>query len=230
MEIECYAIMYNEAERLPWYLDHYSFADRIYLYDNHSTDDSVAIAKRDHRVEVWEFGKGGASNQEFLDVKNNCWKDSEADWVIVGDIDEHLHHPRLSHYLQNTPATILKPAHGWEMVSADFMDYRQVLMGYNSPGHQKVMCFKPSEIDEINYDAGCHVCHPSGNLVWDSPEELVVYHYQFIGKQNVLARYHQNRERRCAIDKKLGWSVQYEYSDKKILSKFDDIDLAKKVK
>ena len=44
MKVKVYSICYNEEYMLPFFLQHYSFAD-IVVYDNESTDNSLEIMK-----------------------------------------------------------------------------------------------------------------------------------------------------------------------------------------
>jgi len=47
-------------------------------------------------------------NKTLVDIKNNCWKGSTADWVIVIDTDEFIYHPQIRNILASTNATIMR--------------------------------------------------------------------------------------------------------------------------
>jgi hypothetical protein len=75
---------------LPYFLNHYSkMVDKIVVYDNQSTDNSVEILKsfKGCEIEIRDYN----TNNEIQDgtlmmVKNNCWKNDNSDYIIVLDI------------------------------------------------------------------------------------------------------------------------------------------------
>ena len=93
MRIVVYFINFNDSFYIPFLAKHYgAFCQKIIMYDNHSTDNSVAIAIS-LGIEVRLFGQFGQLNdQHYLDVKNHCWKEQRghADYVIVVDADEFV--------------------------------------------------------------------------------------------------------------------------------------------
>jgi hypothetical protein len=92
MKIHLYFINFNDSYYLPFIAKHYAFCEKIIMFDNYSTDHSVTLANK-LGFEVRSFGKPGELNdQHYLDVKNNCWKESrgKADYVIVCDADEFI--------------------------------------------------------------------------------------------------------------------------------------------
>src|SRR5687767_3353026 len=100
MTIELHLIAWNESRLLPFVLAHYAkFCTSMVVYDNHSDDGTQDIA-RSYGATVVPFGKPGQLNdEEYLKIKNHCWKRSRADWVIVCDADEVLHHPYIKDVL-----------------------------------------------------------------------------------------------------------------------------------
>jgi hypothetical protein len=98
MKIRIYTVCWNESAMLPHFLRHYQFADKIVVYDHHSTDDSAAI--------IWRFPNtilhtlhcpDEIHESQLLRVKNNIYKEcrGQADFVIVVDADEFVYHPFL---------------------------------------------------------------------------------------------------------------------------------------
>ncbi len=224
MNIDCYAIMWNEQERLPWYLDNYHYARNIFLYDNYSTDSTLEIAAKDPRVVVTPFGQPGSLDDgEYLRIKNNAWKGSDADWVIVGDADELLYHPDLFGCLETTGATVLIPSQAYSMFSYEYVaDYKQVKTGCNSPGYMKACLFKPSALTEINYKPGCHQCGPVGDVAIDHPIDLVMYHYSHVGFEWVCKRYAACDARRGAMQRMYGWGSHYAQSRMSLAAVFEE--------
>ena len=93
--IDVHSICWNEERMLPLFLSHYSgFAARIVVWDNYSDDASQDLVRACPRAELRLYDSGGRSSEDsFLEVKNQCWPSSDADWVIVCDIDELVYHP-----------------------------------------------------------------------------------------------------------------------------------------
>src|SRR5271170_7221525 len=102
MNVHLYCLCWNDARMLPFFFKHFDkFVDKYFIYDNGSTDDSLSILEKHGSVEISHFDVEGDS---FVDEErrlgDTIWKGSNADWVIVTDIDVHTHHPDLLGYLR----------------------------------------------------------------------------------------------------------------------------------
>lgn len=221
MKIEAFFIMYNEAEILPLVIRHYQkFCDKITFFDNYSTDDSQIIAES-MGCEVKKFGKKGElSDQDYLDVKNNCWRGSDADWCIVADCDEVLLFDE--QYLLRTPNhknfTIIK-TQGWNVYSDQMPKNNliEITTGYQFDNYSKSVMFNPKEIKEINYKPGAHACNPIGNVVYSEDVLFYLLHYKNIGGvDRLLKRNQEYRNRMSYQNKKMGWGIHYYDSEAKI--------------
>jgi hypothetical protein len=237
MKIEAFAICYNEEALLPYYLKHYSeFCDQITIFDNYSTDRSEEICKANPKVRLIKYDTGNQIRDDiYLQIKNNCWKTSDADWVIVGDIDELVYHADIIKALKNvilSDATIITPQM-YNMYSEKFPTtegqiYEEVYLGIACGSKTNV--FRPREITNVNYDPGCHVAHPEGNVVFYHVVGMKTFHMRFLGKQWVIDRNEQSRKRLSEINKQLGWGIHYHDTAEQISNDFDrDIKQAIKV-
>ena len=165
MKIEVYALTNNEEQIMPYFMRHYTQFAHVILLENNSTDRTVEIAQS-MGAEIWKYDVPDEINDQwYLDVKNNCWKNSKADWVIIGDADEFVYHPHIIEYLERTDATIFLPRL-WNMFSEKFPTttgqiYEEVTGG--RPGGPKMNLFRPSEIKEINYDSSSNCIFYSGH-------------------------------------------------------------------
>ena len=98
------------------------------------------------------------------DFKNNIWKNSNADWVIICDIDELLQIDEEE--LKEEKGDIISFI-GYQMIRYDkdalFSD---LICGHPDPMFNKTSIFKPT-IDDINYLTGSHACEPKkdGELI-----------------------------------------------------------------
>lgn len=123
MIIDAYTFCWNEEIRLKYYLNLYApICRKITIYDNGSTDASEEIAKQYDNV-VWDtttYGQNQIDNIIKIEITNNCWKQSSADLVLIGDMDEILYHPSgLKNYFDNALSsgkTVLIPF-AYDMVS-----------------------------------------------------------------------------------------------------------------
>ena len=190
MKIETYAVCFNEEKILPYFLRHYSQYGKIIIYDNYSTDRSVEIAKAGG-AEVRLFDtRGQFDDMTNLQIKENCWKGSQADWCIVVDCDEFVYHLNLIEYLNNSNATIIHPIF-FEMFSEGFPTtsgqiYEEVKLGHEA--WPKMNVIKPSEISEMNFIPGCHLATPKGNVIVDNSKEVTTFHMKNLGKEYTIMR------------------------------------------
>jgi len=83
----------------------------------------------------------------------------------------------------------------------------------------KYSVFRPSEIKEMNFGAGCHDAHPEGNLIiqdferntpYTQPvtdDSLMMLHYRNLGMDYFLKRNAYTATRLSAINKKMDWGT-----------------------
>lgn len=120
------------------FLNHYTpICDKILVYDNMSTDNTVKLLKTDPKVEVIQFDTNNRFDDfKHSEIKNNCWKQyrNEYDWVICIDFDEFLYHPNLKNILENFKNTnvTIPSILGFNMKSFKFPS------DYNNPIIQQV--------------------------------------------------------------------------------------------
>ncbi len=218
--IHVYAVCWNEEILLPYFLRHYSnIADKIFIYDNMSDDNSVAIIKNFPKTKLIQFDTAGKIREDIcLRIKNNEWEKSRglADWVAVVDIDEILWHKNLIEYLRvckKKGITVPIPL-GFDMFSETLptfpgMVYDEIKLGIFNKNYCKPCIFNPNAIYKINYQYGCHRANPVGKIVVDSSGELKLLHYKYIDLNYVLKRYELYQTRQSEINRKMGWWRQY---------------------
>ena len=108
MKIDLFTTCYNEETILPYFIKHYKqYVRNIVVYDNMSTDNSDRILN-DAGAHIYKFETADRLDENTLvHWRNNCWKNSDADWVIVCDTDEFLYHPNFLNYLENTKNNLI---------------------------------------------------------------------------------------------------------------------------
>lgn len=236
MKIDAYTFCWNEEVRLKYYLELYSpICRKITIFDNGSTDSSREIASKYNNV-IWDnktYGQNEIHDGILTSIKNNCWKNSsDADWVIVGDIDEILYHKdSLEKYLVDVKDEgkykIIR-AHGYDMVSEKIpmhegaiYDKEEFRMGVKNNMYDKILIFSPSDVVNINYLPGAHEArpilkegHPATSTLYN--DQLKLLHYKYIGKEYFAQRNQTMGERLTEYNIKHSFGFQYLWSENKI--------------
>lgn len=229
MIIHAHILAYNEEKILPFTLDYYSnICEKIFVYDNMSTDGSDEIYAKYPKVSVIKWSSNDEINElNYVNIKSNGYKQysRNADWVIVCDCDEFLYHPRLLEklkYYKENNITVPK-INGHDMVSDSFPTYDgkpitdKIKTGSEVyPPFCKNIIFNPKL--DVQYGIGGHSfqCDYANYSV--SPE-LKLLHYKFLGVEYVENIYKARVERLSEFNKvnKFGehyFNVPYEYMNK----------------
>lgn len=232
--VHYYAVCWNEEAMLPWMFKYYDqFVDRFTIYDNYSSDNTEDIISNNPNAKIIKFGKEGhfddSANQK---IKNQCWKHSrgKADWVVVCDMDEFLHHPDLKNLLQKLrqakisfPATV-----GYEMYSESVPQYdgqhqltELIQNGVRSEWMDKHIFFDPHQIVDTYFDPGAHHANPTG-IVRRGTEDttLKILHYKNIGLDYLLSRYKKLGERLSTFNIENELGTHYLAKQKEIEEQF----------
>jgi len=226
MIVETHMIAWNRSETIAMSINHYKKLGRVILYDNFSEDNTREIAQ-ECGAEIQLFGtKGVLSDQHYLDVKNHCWKNSKADWVIVVDDDEILlwdynKYNLLKEAFKNG-YTIIQPQ-GYSIYSNEMpiKNWLEIKTGFPDDKYSKLCCFNPKAITEVNYSFGCHpFWGEDWNKKFQQPNgypirvlnEGSLYHYHGVGGAERMIKRHQLYEpRRQKSPVNMRWNLGAEY-------------------
>lgn len=224
MKIDAFIIAWNEAEIIRMTINHYRevWGANITIFDNYSDDGTDEIAES-MGCEVIKYGTPGVLNDDdYLNIKNNCWKLSKSEWVIVCDADEILTYNPTSQYTDLSDAlygiSIIKPM-GWDVYSNHMprKSLLEITTGYEYDNYAKCIMFRPDEISDINYKPGAHRCEPVGSVIYSRKEDFTLMHYRCIGGlQRKLARNRAYRPRLSKVNLQKGYGGHYLYSDEKV--------------
>ena len=235
MIVHLYAQCWNDESMLPFFFRHYDrLVDRYFIYDDGSVDASWSILQAHRKVEARRFTRTVSdsftlSEQAF---SNECWKASRghADWVIVTDVDEHLFHPSGRAYLATCSANgaTLIPAQGFQMISevAPKPDEELALsyrFGAPWPLMMKPSIFDPDEIAEMNFGPGRHRAEPTGRVAVPETDEMMLFHYKYLGFQQTLSRHRMLRSGIGRLDLQSGWGHKYCWTADELRADWDTV-------
>lgn len=235
MTITLYTFLYNEQEILPYFLKHYSqYVNKIVVYNNQSTDNSIQILNdwKECEIEIREYNTDNHyDEQTLIDLKNNCWKECDSDYVIVCDMDELLYHPNLMEFIEKQPFTDYFTPNGYHMISEEIpTDYNKQIYDIIQNGvpdlqYNKNVLFKRSSISETNYSPGAHASHFVGtkSLINCGVPELKLLHYKWLSPEYVADKHIHYGERRSQHSIKKGWGSHYGLTRDRILTDFESL-------
>jgi len=236
VDITIYLLCYNEEFLIPHTLHHYMSRfprAKIVIVDNESTDSSVAIAQaKGCEIYTWKTDNR-ADIIKNTELKNSIWKTATTDWVIIADMDEWLNITEEQLVNEDAAGSTMLHCKGTQMVAdsqsltLDDIDLHAINTGFFDKSFDKHVCFKRSEISEINYTRGAHKSAERGRVKY-SRNVYIFKHMNFLGlpwfQAKMKARYartHYNRSLRS--------SGHYTSNDAAILAKFEAVKKASKV-
>lgn len=233
MKIEAYILCYNEERMIRHTLNYYStFCQKITVFDNNSLDNSIRILEKYYpNVYVEFFNTRGEYREDVLiHIRNNCWKNSTADYVIVCDMDEFLYSDNIQTSLELLKANnvIIPIVYGYNMVSAVFPNNYdipitdQVKTGVRDRFFDKSIIFSPTLLKEINFGPGSHFCSPvlaiESRIDYHFAFKLL--HYKYLSKEHLYQKHKSYNDRMSEINKQRGYGEEYMLGDKYIDDKF----------
>lgn len=207
MKIHVYLLCFNEAYIIESVIDYYAkFCSKIFILDNKSTDNSVALAKKNSKVLIHSWSSDGiVDDEKHIKIKSEIYKSHSrlggpnttevADWVIVADMDEILFHPRLTEVLSKhkedsitVPKVIGYDMYGKNELNSNISLIKQYKFGVRSEVFDKRIIFNPDF--DMTYSLGAH---PRGNGFekmknnenYCSSDEMPLFllHYKLIGSR-----------------------------------------------
>lgn len=219
--IELYVLCFNEEKMILHSLNYYSqFCSKIIIIDNQSTDNSILLAEKFENIEVRSLFTGNEFVEDVLTYsRNNCWKGSKADFVIVCDMDELLYDENLIEKLiiAKQKNISIPKIQGYNMICDYFPDNyeklitNQIQYGVRTTRFDKNIVFDPKQVKEINYRPGAHLCNPVFYTEPISREviELKLLHYKYLGKEYLYQKHKKYVERMSEISKKKLHGAEY---------------------
>lgn len=231
MVVTIYTVCYNEELILPFFIEHYRniFPNcRIVIYDNESTDNSVLIAES-YNCEVIKFQTNNTiSDSKYLEIKNNCWKNSTTDWNIVCDCDEICLITLEDLKIEDHVGTSIIRFSAYDMVNIsdnpDDIEIKKLKNGSRNSIYDKDFLFKKSRITDINYFPGCHKSNPIGSPQY-SNKQYKMLHYKYIGENYLINRHNIFKNRLSKENINFNWGTHYNDGENIIREYFKTLKL-----
>lgn len=226
MKIHTYIIAYNEEKIIPFTLDYYSqFSDKIFVFDNYSTDSSDEIYKKYPKVEVVKWSSNNEINEMFyINIKSNEYKSRSrnegVDFVFMCDADEFIYHKDLVNKLKeykDRGINVIRTS-GHEMASETFPVYDGKLLpeivkvgSEKMPNLSKNIVFSP-EMD-MSFGVGAHTFTANG-VIYSESDEIKILHYKLLGREYLIQNYNERQMRLGEFNRSRGWGVHYNETEK----------------
>ena len=236
MNIVAYMPCYNEADILPWTLDHMCRQGiRVHVLDGWSTDGSFEIARDflPRWVTVERFPAAGPSPlqscREILTrIENIAWFSSAA-WCYLSDADEIRRSPEIETTLHDMIVRVDEAGYnaidhrvyaffpvdnGWdasgsmdrESPEEYFRHYNETDMICTLP-QEKAWCNRGGIRVDLASSGGHQVRFPDKRVY---PVKFVMKHYPFRNQEQAVGKMKTRLDRRDEREHRDGWGVHYD--------------------
>jgi hypothetical protein len=222
-QVHLYTVLWNEADMLGFFFRHYDpWVDRYVVLDDGSDDGTIEILSAHPKVELRHLERAHPDSVQLslLAAQDEVWKESRgvADWVLVVDVDEHLHvldqDPRDYLDQQREAGVTLLPSLGFDLNSRTFPapgDHlvRTIRRGRPRTAFNKLCVWNPDAIATSGLHPGRHGAEPQGTLRLPARDELMLWHYKHLDLERWSARDNEIGERRGLLDRERGLGIHY---------------------
>lgn len=219
---------------LEYFFRHYEpWVDRFFILDDGSADGTLEYLSQRRDVEIGRVTRSDPASwvASAKTIYDTDWERSrgEADWVVVTNIDEHLHHRDMRGHLGKLLAAgaTIAPALGYQMLSAEAPAplgalWRECSMGAPWRNMSKVGIFRPDKIESSNFTAGRHSADLRGEIVYPERDEIINLHFKYVwGLDATFSRHKAQGDRLGARDRARGWGHKYGWSMEQLGADFD---------
>ena len=212
--VTIYNISFNEEIILQKFIDHYKYQFpncEIVIYDNQSTDKTKEIALK-NGCKILEYNSNNEIRDDlYLEIKNNCWKDSNTDWVLIVDTDEFIYINEQQLKNEESLGKTIISFEGWNLITMsdnpDIIDL-DLKCGSRAAQYDKSYLFNKKFIKEINYSAECQYCTPKGKIQY-SENKYLMCHWKALGLNYMINRHTEFGKRMSKQNLDKGWGVHY---------------------
>ena len=244
LKIELYTCTYNEEQQLLFAIEYWKrlITDKselkVTVFDNYSTDGTLDILRQYPWITVKSFQSNNEMDENLLTfIRNNCWKGSKADWVMMVDLDEVFYSPNIVDELialkEKGAAVVACQWYalvGTEMPEhkAGVLLHKQIGRGFrqyinHKPGQSnygKLQLFNPQKVVSMNYSPGMHiatpVCSDMKELPFTISYKLLQFHFnKGFGETYMVNKRKELWDRLNKIQKARGYCYEYGFPEEK---------------
>lgn len=213
--LHVFTITWNNSKNLQQFIEWYRKRVpncQITVFDNMSTDNTKEICEQYGVEHVLFDTNNQMDEQTLIELRNLCYFESDARFVIVCDDDEFVDitEQDLLDNIKNQEWTVCKCA-GYEMFGTN-EERVEDLEGVPSIGYCKPVLFDNKEIELMHFAAGSHTANPEGNVIWKNGWPNL-YHTKWRSWEEGIERQHVLATRRSEHSKKMGWNIHYSFDD-----------------
>jgi hypothetical protein len=241
MSFEIITMWYNEEYLAPFFLKHYSWAEKIsLLYDDDSTDNTLDIVRLYPNVQIIHFRFPDMMDDDInQDYINNQYHQAECDWVLAVDADEFVFYKEREEFVYNLEEFVSKNMQYDIFIATLYQIYRNKIDSDLNPSLPPVPQRRygdPNVTDGINklynkpillrkgmyasWRHGCH--HITAEGARFCPEKLLGAHWSMADPAFSVERRVKNRRARQSrhnLEKQL--TVQHHHvTVKSIMAEF----------
>lgn len=231
LQIHLHCLCWNEVRLLPDFFRCYDrWVDEYHVWDNGSTDGSLEFLKSHPRVRVHHYEVDGDSSVDSeRQMFDRIWQESRglADWVILVNIDEHLHHPDLVGYLRACASegfTAIR-AIGYEMVSDRFPEpdgdkllCERATEGVRSSKLDRLAILSPVALTATRFSPGLQQSSPQGHVAWPLSPEVLLLRYRILGDDYYLTRIFELAGALRAGDHRNAWAGELVWTPDQLMA------------
>lgn len=170
-DVNIFLLCYNEEILISETINHYKYClpnCKITILDNHSTDKSVDIARKNGCTIISWGETEEIDDYKYTELKNNIWKNINNGWIIVCDMDEWLCVTTDQLEKEKENKTTFLGTYGYHMVSNSkcplLSDINLHSINEGVYWRFKPMCFLRPEIKETNFNIGISSHNIKGQL------------------------------------------------------------------
>lgn len=233
MRVHLHTLCWNDAAGLESFFRHYSpWVQRFFIHDDGSDDGSLEIleARPDVTLERLELVHADSWVLSAKHIYDTSWQRSqeEADWIVVTNIDEHLHHPDMAGYLARMfdAGVSAIPALGYQMIDRNPARPGSLLRRdhpFGAPWRNmsKLQIFRPGRIRRTDFAPGRHKVDFDGEVTLPRRDEVVNLHYKYLGLEETFARHRFQAERLGPLDRARGWGHKYHWTRAEYAADFE---------
>jgi glycosyltransferase involved in cell wall biosynthesis len=229
IKVSIFIACYNEEIILPHTIAHYKKyipSAEFIIFNNYSTDGTADLAESfGCRVVYWNTNNE-IDEFKLVELKNNCWKHIQEGWVVVCDADEWLCVDEKAIKEEDKKGSTILSTYGVDIIAESKSSILNDLnlhiqsKAIKNDHFNKNICFKPSQIKDINYEVGAHGCSPFGNVIYGST--YLLKHMNWMGLRYKLSK-NKIRYERSERMRNLGLDIHYKKNEQDIVNKFNDI-------